>query len=171
MGNSLKIMIVLAFALVFLSCTPIKDQQFKNHYLPDLKIKNVEYHIYQHEIVSGEPGHPKRAFIGLLDVELSVTIENIGSGDWNSDLCILCALDENRRQNNRFLLFENLKIPYASKITKLVVLKDLIRRPKTITITLNPQNVDSLECNSFCEGNFYNNNSFKLNLPEKRPNN
>lgn len=154
-----------------MSCTSIKNQQFKDQYLPDLKIKNVEYSIYQHEIVSDEPGHPKSIFMGLLDIELRITIENIGSGDWNSDLCILCTLNEDRRQNQRFLLFENLKAPYASRKTILVDINDLIRQPKAIVINLNPQDLDSLECNSFCEENFYNNNSFKLNLSKNRPNN
>ena len=104
-----------------------------------------------------------------MDIELEVTIENIGSGDWNSDLCILCTLEYERRQNHRYLSFEKLKVPYALTKTILVDLNDLIRQPNAILISLNPQNLDSLECNSFREENFYNNNSFKLNLPKNSP--
>ena len=86
MRNSVNIVLVLFFALLFPSCTSVKDQQSKDQYLPDLKIKNVGYNIYQHEIVSDKPEHPNRILTGLMDIELEFTIENMGSGDWNSDL-------------------------------------------------------------------------------------
>lgn len=164
MRSFLNTIRVLSLALLFCSCTSIKDQQFKDQYLPDLKVKNVKYSIYQHEIISDRPERPRRIFPGLLDIELNVTIENIGSGDWNSDLCILCTLDENRPQNRRLSVFENLIVPFASKKTILLDLKDLFRRPNTITINLNPTDLDSMECDSFSEENFYNNNLFKLDL-------
>ena len=141
-----------------------KDQLNKEKYLPDLRIRTVEYSVNQRRIESTDPGKPRGTHAGLIDIELNITIENIGSGDWNDDLCALFIFDEYVAHNIRVMLLENIKIGYASKTTRLVNLDNIIRRSATITIIINPREDEFLECQNYSIESIYSNNSYIINL-------
>ena len=132
--------------------------------LPDLRINNVQYRIEKHEIDTDRPDQPQMTLMGLLDIVLTIQIENIGSGNWDNDICLLCTLEEEQNSEDRFILYENLIVPYATRTEIIIVLAKLIRQPTTITVNLNLPDVDSLTCDRFTEENFYNNNLFKLSI-------
>ena len=165
MKTKQEIHFLLISILLFFSCYPIKNQKADNQYLPDLTVKTVNFNIHRKKSKTNDPNLPKRTILGdSIDIELEITIENIGSGNWQHDLCVQCILAENNRQDMHDFVFENLQISYASQKTITVNLKNLSSRPETITINLNPQNQDNLKQNCFCEENFYGNNSYKLDL-------
>jgi hypothetical protein len=146
---------------IFCSCHIIGDQKINNDYLPDLKIKNVKSRNITPKISKPSPGKPVSTTRGLMGIEFYILIENVGSGDWDNNLCLSYIFQENGRQTENSIMFEDLMIPYASSQEVTFTVKNIIQKPKSVTFILNPSNVDSSRCNAFSEELFYNNNIYK----------
>jgi hypothetical protein len=153
-----------SFYLLFLflfysgSCHPLRHQQSEDDYLPDLKIKDLRYSFIYYERT--DPDHvPQRVMeLHVKDLEIYITIENIGTADWAAGLCIYYNLDQDREQG--IISIEDLEIPYASQSEVFFTLNCNMRRPKTATIILNPADTDSTEGCIRIKEAFYNNNIY-----------
>lgn len=152
------------FIFIFCSCHIIGDQKINNDYLPDLKIKNVKSRIIAPKISKPLPGQPVSTIRGLMGIEFYILIENIGSGDWDNNLCLTYLFEQNGKRTENSILFEDLMIPYASSQEVTFMVKNILQKPKSVTFILNPSNIDSSSCNTFSEELFYNNNTFKYIL-------
>ncbi len=155
---------VIYFTLIFFSCYTTGNQKFGNSYLPDLKIKNVKSRIIMHEISQSPHGQPISPQWGLKDIEFMIVIENIGSGDWKHDLCVLFNFEWDGRHTENHLIFEDLRIPYASSKEIWFMVKDIFQKPNSVTFMINGNEEDSFGCGVFSEELFYNNNSYIYHL-------
>ena len=155
---------VIYLIFIFFSCHTIGDQKFNDKYLPDLKIKNVKSQYIVQEIPKPRPGQPVSTMGGLIDIEFYILVENIGSGDWENDLCISYNFEEDGSQTENSIIFEDLIIPYASSQEVNFIVKNIFQRPKSVTFIMNSNKIDSVGCGAFSEELFYNNNTYKYNL-------
>ncbi len=155
---------VIYIIFIFFSCHIIGNQKFNDNYLPDLKIKNVKSQYIFREISKTSPGQPVRTILGLMDIEFYILIENVGSGNWENNLFITYTFEEDGKQTENSVLFEDLMIPYASSQEVNFIVKNIFQKPKSVTFILNSAKIDSSRCGSFSEELFYNNNTYKYNL-------
>ena len=146
------------FPLLFYlgSCHPVRDRQLVDDYLPDLKIQNLRYSFIYSDITTPDHVPPKAVAPHLRNLEFYIMIDNIGTADWDDDLCIYYNLDQDREQG--VIRIEELNIPYACKSEVFFTLNCNMRRPKTATIILNPAETDSADGCRFVKEAFYNNN-------------
>ena len=144
------------------SCHPMRSQQPGDDYLPDLKIQNVRYAFIRQDITT-KKNEPKMTIMSpIIDLEFYIMIENIGTADWEDDLCIYYNLDTGWEQD--IIRIEALQIPYALNAEVSFILMNLTRRPKTATIILNPADTDSAAGCIFVKEAFYNNNIYQINF-------
>ncbi len=155
---------VICLTFIFFSCHIIGNQKFNDNYLPDLKIKNVKSQYIFQEISKPSPGQPRSVIRGLMNIEFYILIENVGSGDWENNLCITYTFEQDGKQTENSLIFENLMIPYASSQEVNFIVKNIFQKPKFVTFILNSAKIDSSRCEAFSEELFYNNNTYKYNL-------
>ncbi len=130
--------------------------------MPDLKIQNVRYSFIYFDRTT--PDHVPRQAMGLYvkDLEFYIMIKNIGTADWEEDLCIYYNLDQGREQD--VIRIEDLDIPYAQQAEVYFTLKILMRRPKIATIIINPADADSTDGCEFVKEAFYNNNIVQIDF-------
>jgi hypothetical protein len=155
---------VIYLIFIYLSCHTIGDQKFNDHYLPDLKIKNVKSKYIAQEIPKPPPGRPVSSMHGLIDMEFDILIENFGSGDWKNDLCITYTFEGEGKEIKNSIMFENLIIPYASSQEVNFIVKNIFFKPNSVIFIINVNKIDSVGCGVFSEEIFYNNNTYKYNL-------
>jgi hypothetical protein len=155
---------VIYIVLIFFSCHTIRNQKSDDNYLADLKVKNVKSQFISPEIPKRQPGQPVSTERGIIDIEFYILVENIGSGDWKNDLCICYHFEGVGSQNENYVIFEDLMIPYASSQEVTFMVNNIFQKPETVTFTINPNRNDSVGCAEFSEELFYNNNTYKYIL-------
>jgi hypothetical protein len=155
---------VLYPIFIFFSCHTIGNQNFNDNYLPDLKIKNVKSQYIAHEIPKPPSGLPASRMDVIMDIEFYILIQNIGSGDWENDLCVIYNFEDDGSQTENYVMFEDLMIPYASSQEVNFIVKNIFKRPRSVTFIINANEIDSVGCGVFYKELFYNNNTYKYNL-------
>jgi hypothetical protein len=162
MGFSRMTNLVIVLVIYLYSCQPLKNKRIEGDYLPDLKIQEVRYTFFRQESVPPKDG-PKMTIIRPeTDLEFYIVIKNIGTADWDDDLCIYYTLDAGWKQG--VIRIAELKIPYALDAEVSFKLKILERRPKTATIIINPAETDSTEGCIFVKEPFQNNNIYQIDF-------
>ena len=154
--------LTIVLVIYLISCHPYKNKEIEGDYLPDLKIQDVRYAFYRQESVPPKDG-PKMTIIWPeTDLEFYIVIRNIGTADWDDDLCISYNLDAGWKQG--LIRIADLEIPYALETEVSFRLRLLERRPGTATIILNPAAADSaMGCVSVQEA-FFNNNIYQIDF-------
>lgn len=162
------ILIFSIFLFLFLeqSQSQIEKNLDSESCLPDLKFYKTDYEYIKHSRPNSKPGMPhRRGYVGQIRaIRFIITIENIGTLDWDNDLYILYQFDDKINSYPDTIVIEDLLIPYALKESIELKINSPSGNPQFITFFLNTTKTDSLDTYKIFDEFYYKNNSIEVKL-------